>query len=138
MILWELLSQRWKKLISFCNFGVEGIDTLNSWKPDLGRDIVVPRGPKGAKDSLVSTYVRMYTPPPSAFRNYNSSQSYGIRNLALYRLEGVQEALGWNRNSGSLHLHEREKFFVFFIVFFYFLKNGTIDFILNWCTYQVS
>ena len=35
--------------------------------------------------------------------------------------------------TGSGHLHER-----FFIFFFYFIKNGTYDFILNWCTYQVS
>ena len=47
---------------------------------DIKPEIVVPRCQKGAKNPLVSAYVRVYPPPP-AFRNHKS-QSYEIRNLS--------------------------------------------------------
>ena len=70
---------------------MEGIDALNSWKPDLGHKTgnCDPQRPK--IQWSVSMYVRMY---PPAFRNHKS-QSYKIRNLkARYRLEGVQQDFG--------------------------------------------
>ena len=79
LTLWELVSQRWKKLISFCNFQVEGIDALNSWKPDLGHKTgnCGLQGPKRGQKSI-GQCVFIYLP---AFRNHRS-QRYEIRNLS--------------------------------------------------------
>ena len=64
---------------------MEGIDTLNSWKPELGHKTgnCGPQRPKRDQKSIgqsVCMYARTYEPPPE-FRNHKS-QSYGIRNLS--------------------------------------------------------
>ena len=50
----ELLTPRWKKLISLCYFWVEGIDALTSLKTDLGHKTVYcgPQEPKSDQKSI--------------------------------------------------------------------------------------
>ena len=68
-----------KKVISFCNVYVEGIDTLNSWKPDLGHKTGYC-GPQGSKSDQKSIGQCVRTTPPAV--GNHMSQSYKIRNLS--------------------------------------------------------
>ena len=85
---------------------VEGIDALNSLKPDLEHKTRYSGGLQGSKRGqkcigpCVFTYVRMWymydvRMYQGTFRN-PKSQSYEIRNLGsmIYRLEGEQQAFG--------------------------------------------
>ena len=107
LTLWELVSERWKRFILFCDFEVDGIDALNNWKPDLGHKAGYcgPQRPKRGQKS-VGQCVRIYVCIPPVFRNHKS-QTYEIRNLSSIYARRVQQAFGWNRSNESWHLHER-------------------------------
>ena len=63
-------------------------------------NIVVPRGQKVIKNSLIRAVVCMNVVcTPTAFRNH-MSQRNEIKKFARYSLEGVQQAFRRNRNTG--------------------------------------
>ena len=101
---------------------MEGIDALNSWKPDYGHKIgnCVPQRPKRGQKSIGLCYVRT----PLRF----ATMSLRTTKFELKLDIGYKEYSKLLVEIGTPEVNIYMKDFSFF---FYFLKNGYYDFLKN-------